>query len=864
MKLFARPALILSIGMVCSAAYAADRANTASLSQQDAAERAARVSDVDYQLDFTLTGAESFTGKSTIGFRLKDRKEALTVDLADAAITALTVNGKAVTPQYNQWFITIPPAQLRAGRNTVAVSYERKYNSNGEGLHRMVDAADKRVYIYSQFGPAAAQQAFAAFDQPDIKANFRFTVTAPGDWEVVSTAPQSSVEKVNGGKRWRFPATHKLSTYTVSLHAGPYKKWEDHSGKYPVRLFARQSVAAKVLPEEWFKTTRQGLAWFDNYYGIPYPFGKYDQLLVPNHRFGAMENTAAVTFAEANYLREGAWTDEQRHSLAAVILHEMAHQWFGDMVTMKWWNGVWLNESFASFMGTLATAEGTDFRNGWQRFYASDKSRAYVQDTQVQPHAVDTPVASNAGAYDNLDAITYNKGASTLVQLRHLLGDEVFRQGVHNYLAKFAWKNATLDDFIGTLGATAKRDLKPWAEQWLRQPGVNTVTADYRCDGGKVSSFVLLQGGDVLREQRVQVAFMRMRGKALGLDRAIAVTYKGASTSVPALVGAPCPDLVYPNYKDWGYVKVQLDARSLATANANLQNVADPFTRTMLWDSLWDGVRDGTAPLDGFIDTILNNAVAEKDAALQSHILKKATLSLEYLERMPAKAAYARKAAKALEVLAAKGFLAHKGNTDLQWKWIHFFLSTASSPDALDQLKGMLEGRDAFGINVDQNIRLMILRRLNEYDHPGSLVLLEAELARRLDESDKMVLRAIRASRPDAAIKAARLAEILAPEARENDVRLIMHGLYPPSQGALSELTASERLEQLPALEQAPKRQLRRTYLATMLPKNCSSHSVARLAAAAENGKALSTATQRALMVAQQDDARCVAIERAF
>jgi aminopeptidase N len=329
-------------------------------------------------------------------------------------------------------------------------------------------------------------------------------------------------------------------------------------------------------------------------------------------------------------------------------------------------------------------------------------------------------------------------------------------------------------------------------------------------------------------------------------------------------VGAPCPDLVYPNYKDWGYVKVQLDARSLATANANLQNVADPFTRTMLWDSLWDGVRDGTAPLDGFIDTILNNAVAEKDAALQSHILKKATLSLEYLERMPAKAAYARKAAKALEVLAAKGFLAHKGNTDLQWKWIHFFLSTASSPDALDQLKGMLEGRDAFGINVDQNIRLMILRRLNEYDHPGSLVLLEAELARRLDESDKMVLRAIRASRPDAAIKAARLAEILAPEARENDVRLIMHGLYPPSQGALSELTASERLEQLPALEQAPKRQLRRTYLATMLPKNCSSHSVARLAAAAENGKALSTATQRALMVAQQDDARCVAIERAF
>jgi aminopeptidase N len=870
MTCLARTLLALAIGLACAGAAAAgERANTPALSQQDAAERAARVANVDYVLDFALSGKEAFSGTSTIAFDLKDAGQALTVDLNEATITALTVNGKTIAPKYNGWFITIAPDALRSGRNTVAVSYERKHGRNGEGLHRMVDPIDGRVYVYSQFGPAAAQQAFASFDQPDLKASYQFNVTAPADWEVVSTAPEAGIETVEGGRRWHFQKTQKLSTYTVSLHAGPYRKWEDRSGKYPMRLYARQSVAGKVAPQEWFKYTRQGLAWFDKYYGIAYPFQKYDQLLVPDHLFGAMENTAAVTFAEANYLGDGAMSAEKRQALAGVILHEMAHQWFGDMVTMKWWNGVWLNESFASFMGTLATDEGTEFINAWQRFYAGSKARAYQQDTQTMPHAVDTPVASSAGAYDNLDAITYDKGASTLVQLRHLLGDEVFRKGVHNYLEKFAWKNATLEDFVATLGEASGRDLKPRAAQWLREPGVNTIAANYACSGGRVSRFELQQGADngILREQRVQVAFLRMQGKALALDRAIAVNYKGASTPVPGLLGSPCPELVYPNYKDWGYVKVNLDARSFATAAAHLQDVADPFMRAMLWDSLWDGVRDGKQGLLAFLGSVSNNAPAERDPALLAEVLRKARLGFDYLERMPARGADARKSGEALEQMAIKAFHGRAGESALQRQWFDFYLAVASSNEALGRLRSMLGGPpDMFGIEISQEVRWKIVRTLNEYGFPGSLELLEAEAARDPGDSGKAAAVLALAGRPDAKVKAAWLADVLDPHSDKPVARLraAMTALYPPSQGALAEQTAALRLERLAELEKSTGGARLRTYLSTMLPMGCTARSVQRLADALAQGAALAPGTRRALMVARQEDARCVAMERAM
>jgi aminopeptidase N len=853
------------------AMHAAPRAENAFLSQADAAARAARVANVDYVLDFTLTGKESFSATTTLSFDLKDASSALTVDLDKATVKSLTVNGKPVTPQYNGWFITLAAQDLVKGRNTVAVAYERPHSTNGEGLHRMVDPVDGRVYTYSHFEPAAAHQMFALFDQPDLKATYQLNVSAPADWHVISTTRETKVAAEGDARRWTFPQTKKLSAYNFSLHAGPYTMWEDNSGKYPMRLFARQSVASQIKPAEWFKYTRAGLDFFDDYFGVPYQFAKYDQILVPDFLYGAMENAGAITFAERGFMYKADMTAEQRQRLAAVIMHEMAHQWFGDLVTMAWWNGLWLNESFASFMGTLATAEATEFKDAWRAFYSQGKQDAYAQDQKSTTHPIEVPVPSTQNAFDNIDAITYSKGASTLVQLRHLLGAEVFRKGVHDYLVKYQYRNARLDDFIGSLGHAAGRDLKGWTQQWLYQPGVNTIAANYQCKGGKISAFTLQQSAPAafptLREQRVQVASFRLDGQQLKLDRKVAVTYKGASTGVPKLVGAACPDLVYPNYDDWGFVKVQLDSRSFGSARERLAGVDDPLLRAMLWQSLWDGVRDGKLPLNDFIATALNNAPGEKDYTLLGDVLGKVRASRHYLDLMRLDGAYTAQATRQLEEMAWNGTLASKGDDNFQRRWFGTFIGMASSRAALDRLAGLLDDKTKVeGLAINQDLRWAIIARLNRYDYPGAAALVEAEQARDKSDSGQAAAVAATVVRPDPAVKSQWLGTIqdLQTKLPFSKVRTAMGSLYPGEQAALAEQSAAQRLARLPELDKAAGPVYMRAYGPSMIPASCTPASVQRLQAASDSMKALSAGTRRALVDMLEEDQRCVAIKQAM
>jgi aminopeptidase N len=855
------------------AAGAPARAENAFLSQADAAARAGRVSNVDYALDFTLTGKETFSGTTTLTFDLKDAAGPLTVDLDQATIKSLVVNGKTVVPQYNKWFITLAPKDLAKGRNTVVVAYERLHSTNGEGLHRMVDPVDGRVYTYSHFEPAAAHQMFAVFDQPDLKATYTVTVSVPADWQVISTTRETGVEKVSNAagdlRRWTFPKTKKLSPYNFSMHAGPYKMWEDTSGKYPMRLFARQSVASQIKPAEWFKYTRAGLNFFDDYFGVPYQFAKYDQVLVPDFLYGAMENAGAITFAERGFMYKADMTAEQRARLAGVIMHEMAHQWFGDLVTMEWWNGLWLNESFASFMGTLATAEATEFKDAWRAFYSEGKQAAYAQDQRTTTHAIEVPVPSTANAFDNIDAITYSKGASTLMQLRHLLGEDVFRKGVHDYLVKYQYRNARLDDFIGSLGRAAGRDLSGWTKEWLYQPGVNTIAASYTCKGGKVAGFTLDQTAPgkalpTLREQRVQVAAFRLDGKDYKLDRNVAVTYKGARTAVPAMNGAACPDLVYPNYGDWGFVKVQLDPRSFDSARAHLAAVDDPLLRAMLWQSLWESVRDGKLPLNDFLNTALNNVPQEKDYTLLGDVLGKVVASKHYLDLMDPAGAYAQAATRQLEDMAWTGTQASKGDDNFQRRWFGTYIAVASSRPALDRLAALLAGKESVdALTVNQDLRWAIIARLNRYNYPGAGALTEAEQAR--DKSDTGQAAAIAAivSRPDPAVKTEWLNTVqdLQTKLPFSRVRTAMGSLYPAEQRALGEASAAERLARLPQLDKAAGPVYMRAYGPTLIPASCTPASVQRLQAAADADRDLSTGTRRALLETLQEDQRCVAIK---
>jgi len=865
-------ALVATSGIAADSSAITPRAENPYLSQSDAAARSARVSNVAYVLDFTLTGKETFSNTTTVSFDLKDNAQPLTLDLDKATVKRLVVNGKAIAaPQYNNWFITLAAADLQAGRNTVTVEFERKHSTNGEGLHRMVDPVDGRVYTYSHFEPAAAHQMFALFDQPDLKATYQVNVTAPADWTVVSTTRETKVEAAGDAKRWTFPVSKILSPYNFSMHAGPYKVWEDtKTGKYPMRVFARQSVADQIDAAEWFKYTAQGLAWFDDYFGVPYQYGKYDQLLVPDFLYGAMENAGAVTFAEHAFLHKEKMTGEEKHELASVIMHEMAHQWFGDLVTMQWWNGLWLNESFASFMGTLATAEATEFKDSaWQYFYAQGKSGAYVQDQRVTTHPIETPVPSTANAFDNIDAITYSKGASTLKQLRHLLGEETFRKGVHNYLVKYQFKNAKLDDFIGSLAEAAGRDLGQWTQDWLYQPGVNTITANYSCKAGKIDSFSLQQSAvpqfPTLREQRVQLALMQKKGKQLNVAKVVPVTYKGSVSEVAELKGAACPDLVYPNYQDWGFVKAKLDARSAATARKDVSKVEDKLLRTMLWHSMWDNVRDGDLPLNEFLDTVLANAPAENDYVLLGDVLGKTQNALRYLRTMSADTKYTRDTAERIGKMAWARVNATSG--DFQRRWFNTYMAAAGSKESLDRLTAMLEGRaQVKGLALSQELRWEIIAILNRYAAPGAEARIAAEQAKDKSDSGELAAVAAQVARPDAKVKQEWLEKIGDQQTKLpfSRIRTAMHSLYPSTQVALNEQSAAARLAQLPVLDKSAGPVFMRDYAGAMIPATCTAASVQRLADAAAANPNLSAGTRRALLVAHQEDERCVSMRKAL
>jgi aminopeptidase N len=522
-------------------------------------------------------------------------------------------------------------------------------------------------------------------------------------------------------------------------------------------------------------------------------------------------------------------------------------------------------------MGTLATSEATEFKDAWRAFYSQGKQAAYAQDSKTTTHPIEVPVPSTQNAFDNIDAITYSKGASTLVQLRHLLGEDTFRKGVHNYLVKYQYRNARLDDFIGSLGQAAHRDLSGWTREWLYQPGVDTIAADYSCKAGKISAFRLKQDAPAafptLREQRVQVAALRLDGGQYRVDRKVAITYKGASTAVPAMVGSPCPDLVYPNYEDWGFVKVQLDGRSFDSARAHLAGVPEPLLRAMLWQSLWDGVRDAKLPLNDFIATVLANAPQEKDYTLLGDVLGKVAASKHYLDAFDPQGGYNRQATRQLADMAWKGVLANKGDDNFQRRWFNAYIGLATERQDLDRLASLLDGREKVeGLAVNQDLRWAIVGRLNRFDYPGAAALLEAEQTRDKSDSGQAAALAATVSRPDPGLKTEWLERIedLQTKLPFSKLRTAMGSLYPAEQGQLAARSADQRLSRLPALDKAAGPVYMRAYGPSLIPAGCTDGDVKRLQAAAGAMHELSAGTRRALLDALQESQRCVAIKQAM
>jgi aminopeptidase N len=858
---------------------ASARPATKNLTRADAARRSQAVSGVRYELSFDLDAKKpAFTGKTTIAFDYKKpaqkSREPLTVDLSGGKITALSVNGAEAAIDHNGYFLTLPAAALHDGANTVAITYQHDYSTDGSGLYRFVDDEDHRVYLYSDFEPYSANELFPSFDQPDLKATYTVTVTAPADWVVVSSARESGTEPRGiDRKRWIFPETAAFSTYVFSLAAGPYKMWSDKAGDIPLRLFARQTLAKYVRPADWFKLTRQGLAFYPEFFGTPYPFKKYDQLLVPDFNSGAMENVAAVTFSE-RYITRGAPTREDRENLADTLLHEMAHMWFGDLVTMEWWNGLWLNESFATFMATIAQHGATEFKTAWQTFYIGVKQWAYWEDQLVTTHPIEAQVPDTDQAFANFDGITYGKGASVLQQLRFFIGDAAFRRGLAAYFKAHAFGNAALPDFMGAMAKASGKDLKPWSAEWLNTAGLNTVTASYDCRAGKIAGFKLVQTAPTdfptLRTHKTQVGLYRLGADgAVETAKVLPATYSGESTEVAAADGEACPYLVYPNDGDFDFVKASLDPASVAAAKKSVNRITDPLLRQMVWQSLWDMARSGELPLLEYSQTVLSNLNAEPDIKIARALVETVVGSRDDSESilffLPRRGAgvdrflprYRQEVETKLQSLLA----AAEPGSDFQKLWFDAYVKAAATEPAQTKLRSMLAGKELpKGFELDQDRRWDVVRRLNRLGAAHSAELLTAE--RRRDKSTLGKQEAIVADavRPEMAVKKKWFAELTQPAGKRPfaDQRAAMRLLFPAEQADLQRPFAADYFKALVKVVIKKDTEFQSAFSGSLAPALCADASVKALGAFISANGNLPPVVMKRLKVAKQEDERCV------
>ncbi|MGB5345214.1 MAG: aminopeptidase N [Woeseia sp.] len=876
MRLSLTVAVLVSLLGACNLAPSATgkivRANHSALTQTYAEFRASQLQNVRYELNVELDPAlAEFSGQNRLLFEFLDTSSDLCIDFANGTVSSVIVNGTAAEFEYNGFFIRIPAAALKNGSNTVLVHFRHAWSDTGAGLYRYDDPDDGRTYLYSDFEPYDANLAFPLFDQPDIKARFSLTVTAPADWQVISTSRELSVTPAAATlQTWEFAATLPIPSYVFSLHAGPYAVWQNENFRIPMRLFARQSLAELVAPDaaRWFEISEAGLDFFEAYYGVEYPYGKYDHLLVPDFNSDAMENAAAVTYTERTHIQRDGWSYKETKWHIEVILHEMAHQWFGDLVTMKWWNGLWLNETFAEFMGYHAAAAEFGIDDAWVSFYLDRKYVAYWTDQRSTTHPVETPVADTDSVGANFDMISYAKGAAVLRQIEYRLGADTFRRGINIYLKRHATGNTELADFVAALAEASGTDLDAWAQEWLFTAGANTLEAQFNCAAGVVTDFALLQSAaadhPLLRTQKVQVGLLRERDGVVVVDTVLPVIYSGARTALPEAIGKPCPDLVYPNYQDYGYLLVKLDPHTRDNLDKMLGRIADPFQRVMFWQTLWDNVRFAQLPVSDYLDAVIAAAASENDLNNVDQVYAFAGTAIHYLRSMGERGARALQIYRPqLEALMWANIVRTRG--DLQTMYLDRYLALVSGDDALQGLLGLLrEDHLIPGRDLDQDRRWTILRILSAAGHPGVDKLLGLEKQRDPTDDGRRGALAVEAAWPDPAVKRAIIADVLdtasaTPYALQ---RISMRNLFPAGQEDLHESFADDILAAILANEQDPDPAYyarARGFASYLTPLACTPASVLRLQAAVAAHRSSRTSIRRTMIEKYEDDALCVA-----
>ena len=741
------------------------------LTRDEAAERSRLLSVTSYLVELDLANAgdpeaEGFRSRSTIRFSCSDPGASTFLDFISGGISSVVLNGQELdlAAAVDGSRIHLPGL---AAENTVTVDGTALYSRSGEGLHRFQDPADDQTYLYTQYEPADARRVFADFEQPDLKASFTFAITAPAGWLVASNGVETARTPVDGGHRWEFAPTKRISTYITALLAGPYHRAEDEWStrledgtdlRVPLAAYCRSSLAKHFDPENIFAVTKRGLDYFHSLFGYPYPFGKYDSAFVPEYNLGAMENPGLVTFTEAYVFRSRA-TEAQYEARANTILHEMAHMWFGDLVTMKWWDDLWLKESFADYMGALAVDQATGFPNSWVSFANRRKAWAYVQDQLPTTHPIVADIRNLEAAKQNFDGITYAKGASVLKQLVAYVGFDTFIAAARGYFQDHAFGNTTLDDLLSALATASGRDLAEWSRLWLQTAGVPTLTPEVEtADDGTYTRVSIRQsapdpvsGEQVPRPHRLRIGLYDADADGrLVRTQSVETDVDGLLTEVPELAGRRQPALLLLNDADLTYAKIRFDDASLQTLMASLDRLADPLARAISLSALWNSVRDGVLSARDYVRLVLRTAPGETGAGVLGVLLDNARYAVE--RYAPAELRGDLRG-ELFDAVAEQLRHAEPGS-DKQLIWARTAAALGTGSTAHHRLlRGLLAGTAGVdGLQVDSDLRWRIWLALAATGEAGTADL-DSELERDNTAAGRVGYTTASAAFPDPAVK---------------------------------------------------------------------------------------------------------------
>ena len=682
------------------------------LKQVEAAQRSQILKVESYKIDLDVTtGAQTFLVKTTIKFAGLKPGATTFIDCVGKRVISAKLNGADFDPKFDGESIFLPPI---AAENTLEIEHEGIYSTSGEGLHRFVDPADDEVYLYTQFETGDARRMYACFDQPDQKATFSISTITPKHWEVISNYGTESTKDLDGDRKHiQFATSQVISTYVTAIVAGAYKSVHDeYKGEktIPLGIYARKSFFQHVDAEKIFEVTKQGFAYFEKTFGLAYPFGKYDQIAVAEYNWGAMENVGCVTFHEDVLIFRSKVTERSYISRATTIHHEMAHMWFGDLVTMKWWQDLWLNESFAEWASYMSVSESTKYKHAWTEFNSVRKNWAYRADQLTSTHPIAVEMEDLDDVRTNFDGISYAKGASVLQQLVAHVGRDNFIAGLRKYFAKHAYKNTELSDLITELEATSGKDLTAWVATWLRTAGVNTLRPVVTLDGDKYASVSVKQevppmpvGSKELRPHHLFIGLFDLHDGTLVRRESIEVDIDGELTEIKEFAGKKAADLLLINDHDQSYAKLRFDERSVETMKSYEGKLDDSLARGLIWASLWDSTRDGELSASDYINIALNTLKGETDISM---------ITATFMQIDTAIWAYVapqnRDAMRLAVANAAEAFLDKaKPGSDHQLQYARAFTNNAVTPAQFDRLKAMLDGA-VDGLTIDADLRWYI------------------------------------------------------------------------------------------------------------------------------------------------------------